>query len=348
VVHVLVARGAPINYQTQDCLDTFLRQHPLVKPQPQPVREKKAEATRAEWIPQQVHEHMGKGTLLPMDGSKIRQALRQGTLPAGWSPDFAWPSIQQRAEEHETTRHSQQQQQQLEQLKQERNNLDKRRKQLERELAEIKQQTAQLDGRIQQEQQNAPPPMADLSSLLEFAARVIPIEQELVGQLEAELSKKKPNLAALDDNTLPQQPKLSLMLNCMGIYEAGIAATSSLDLAQFARQTKRSNMFENSISSKVNRNTIIDLLYCGELARESEFPFVGHEDECPVCGNKTPEELVNFVKERGIHLNEEVLRQKEINGRRVLFCTKQDFPNQSEEQVHEAIDALQALHEEHL
>merc|ERR1712110_110542 len=118
-------------------------------------------------------------------------------------------------EEHETTRHSQQQQ--LEQLKQERNNLDKRRKQLERELAEIKQQTTQLDGRIQQEQQNAPPPMADLSSLLAFAARVIPIEQELVGQLEAELSKKKPHLAALEDNTSPQQPKLSLMLNCMGI-----------------------------------------------------------------------------------------------------------------------------------
>ena len=143
--------------------------------------------------------------------------------------------------------------------------------------------------------------MADLSELLKFASRVIPIEQELVGQLEAELRKKKPHLAALDDNT-SAQPKLSLMLNCMNINAAGIAATSSLDLTNFLRKSKRANVFAESLSPHINRNTILDLLYCGELVREGEFPFVGHEDECPVCGNGTPEALINFIKERGIGL----------------------------------------------
>ena len=63
------------------------------------------------------------------------------------------------------------------------------------------------------------------------------------------------------------------------------------------------------------------------------------------------EKLLMFTvpeKERGIGLNHQVLREKDINGRRVLYCSQKDFPNQSREEVGEAVDALQAIHEEHL
>jgi len=187
----------------------------------------------------------------------------------------------------------------------------------------------------------------DLSALLQFAERVIPIERELVEKLEAELSKNKPHLAALDDNA-SSQPKLSLMLNCMGVDAPGIAATSTMDLTEFLNKSKRANVFVALMAPEVDRNTVLDLLYCGELAREAKFPFVGHEDECPVCSATTADALVNFVMERGIQLNHQSLREKGIHGTRVLYCTEEDFPNQPPKEVYEAVEALQAIHEEHM
>merc|ERR1712130_1077403 len=169
------------------------------------------------------------------------------------------------------------------------------------------------------------------------------IERELVGQLETELSKRKPKLAALNDNT-SSQPKLSLMLNCMGIDATGIAATASLDLAQFARKTARPN-FASSLRAVVKQSTRLDLLYCGEMARECEFPYVGHEDECAVCGNRTVDQLIQYLRERKINLPEQMLRQSQIDGRRILFCTEEDLPGHPADQVHAAIQVLQAVHE---
>ncbi len=316
-------------------------------PQQQAGSEKKKTANEAiKWIPESVNEHMRVGTLVQMNREEIKQGLCMGTLPCAFSPESAWSALQQRAAEHEEKRRNQANP--VQQLEMEDERLKNLCQKLRSDLTEAEQQRVQVGIRLEQERKNSPPPMPDLSELLEFASRVIPVEQELVGQLEAELGKKKPHLAALDDKTSPQ-PKLSLMLNCMGIHASGIAATSSLDLTNFLRKSRRSAVFAESLARvRVDRSTILDLLYCGELVREGEFPFVGHEDECPVCGNVTPEALINFIKERGIGLNHQVLRKKDINGRRVLYCTPKDFPNQSREEVEAAVDALQAIHEEYL
>jgi len=344
-VHALVVCGAPLQFYKQEQLDAFLKKHPAVAQQQAGSEKKKAEKAAIEWIPEALNDHMRVGTLERMDREEIKQGLCMGTLPCAFSSDSAWSALQQLAAEHEDKR--QNQANPVQQLEMEHNDLKNLCQRLRSDLTSAEQKMKQVGTRLEQERKNSPPPMADLSELLKFASRVIPIEQELVGQLEAELRKKKPHLAALDDNT-SAQPKLSLMLNCMNINAAGIAATSSLDLTNFLRKSKRANVFAESLSPHINRNTILDLLYCGELVREGEFPFVDHEDECPVCGNATAKDLINFVKERGIGLNHQVLRDRDINGRRVLYCSQKDFPDQSRKEVEEAVDALQAIHEEHL
>lgn len=79
-----------------------------------------------------------------------------------------------------------------------------------------------------------------------------------------------------------------------------------------------------------------------------ECSVVNHYDDCVVCSSHDPVQLINLIRERGITLDQEVLRREEINGRRVLYCSSKDFPKQSEEEVMNAIDALLAIHEETL
>lgn len=171
-----------------------------------------------------------------MDAPAITQCLHRGTLPCGWLPDGLWTDVQKHAQAHESARLCKHQH--IDQLKQARRVLKQRRQELQIELLDIKTQIGELDAQVK-EQEKSLPALPDLSSLLEFATRVVPIEQDLVGKLQAELDKKKEaQLAALDDDT-STKPKLSLMLNCMGIDTQGIAATRALDLAQFIRKTRR-------------------------------------------------------------------------------------------------------------
>merc|ERR1712110_1233996 len=216
---------------------------------------------------------------------------------------------------------------------------------LQQELVQLNQQHQQLEQRIQDHAKV--PPMKDLSCLLAFARRVEPIEQRLVAHLEEEMAKKKPQLAALSDESSPQ-PKLSLLLNCMNLTEAAIDATRTLDSDTFKRLTKRNQDFtERYSSSSVSMEDIKDLLYCGEMMREGDFPFGDHDLECVVCANHTTQQMINFIRERkDIDLPLDVLERKNINGRRVLFCTVSDFPGQNKEQVMEAMDRLRELHEE--
>ena len=125
-----------------------------------------------------------------------------------------------------------------------------------------------------------------------------PIEQRLVAQLEEEMNKRKTKLSALSDHT-NTAPKLSLLLNCMGVQEAAIAATRDLNETAFKRLTKRTSDFiERYRSDRVSAEDIKDLLYCGEMMRECDFPFADHYYECVVCLHHTPQELINWIKER--------------------------------------------------
>merc|ERR1712110_526385 len=216
---------------------------------------------------------------------------------------------------------------------------------LQQELVQLNQQHEQLEQRILDHAKLSA--MKDLSGLLAFALKVQPIEQRLVADLEEEMAKKKPQLAALSDES-SSQPKLSLLLNCMSLTEAAIDATRTLDGKTFTRLTKRTLDFvERYSSSSVSMEDIKDLLYCGEMMRDVEFPFGDHDLECVVCANHTTQQMINFIRERDdIDLPLDVLDRKNINGRRVLFCTVSDFPGQNKEQVMEAMDRLRELHEE--
>merc|ERR1712130_517184 len=161
-----------------------------------------------------------------------------------------------------------------------------------------------------------------------------------------EMTKKRPQLAALSDYA-SSQPKLSLLLNCMGVEEAAISATRDLDYVSFKRLTKRHECFVDQYATILSVMAIKDLLYCGEMLRDSEFPFSDHDLACAVCANHTATQMINFVKERGdIDLPLDVIAKKNINGKRALFCTPNDFPSLSKQHVRDVVDRLNLIHEE--
>jgi len=232
----------------------------------------------------------------------------------------------------------------LSQLQRDFNDLDHQCQQLEDELMEAKQKRTQAKDQLEHERQNGPPPMRDLSALVEFASRVIPIEQDLVEELEEELRKKNPQLAALSDKH-SNQPKLSLLLNCMGVDEAAIAATRELDSATFKLQTKRSWLLSTTCGSELSDMAFKDLLYCGEMMHDASFPFSEHVEACEVCAQQTPAQLIELIKGlKDVDLPSDVLTNNKINGRRILFCTSDDFPDFSMAQARKAIERLHDIH----
>merc|ERR1719282_1848284 len=361
---MLLAHHAQLKYCKQDKLNEFLQQHPnpqvAIRQEEENKRKKKKEEEekeRQEQVPvtlspatwQRLHEN----TLGDMNDEAITQDLVAGKLACGFSSQLVWADIVKRVQEHETARV--QENQPTVSWRREQATLDARRQQVQVQLAqlqqnlqELNQQYDTLEQRIQEHA--AAPRKRDLSSLLAFAERVQPIEQRLVAQLEEEMNKKKPQLSALSDHTGGTAPKLSLLLNCMGVQEAAIAATRDLNNTAFKRLTKRIPDFTDRYrSDSVSAEDIKDLLYCGEMMRECDFPFGDHDVECVVCINHTAQQLANFIKERhDIDLPAEVLAHQNINGRRVLYAVASDFPEQSKRQVMEALDRLRDLHEEAL
>jgi len=232
----------------------------------------------------------------------------------------------------------------VQQLEMEDNYLKNLCQKLRSDLTEAEQKRVEVGIRLEQERKNSPPPMPDLSDLLEFASRVIPIEQELVGQLEAELRKKNCQLAALSDME-STQPKLSLLLNCMGMEQAAIAATAHLDSKIFKIQTKLSGLLLPSCRSKISAMAFKDLLYCGEMLREAPFPFSTHVEACTVCQQQSPAQLIEFIEGLdGVDLPSDILEQDRINGKCILFCNSDDFPNLPQKEVMEAINRLRDIH----
>merc|ERR1712137_665560 len=184
----------------------------------------------------------------------------------------------------------------------------------------------------------------NLDELIAFAQRVEPIENTLMSELESELEKKKPKLSALTDLQSPQ-PKLSLFLNCMGTHSRAIHATRDLDSTMFQRQAKNNSQFmERYGSADVSQDMLKDLLYCGEILRDCDPPLADHDDKCPVCLNQTPEELINYLREKGIDLDSNTIKRNQINGRRVLFSMAKEFSNA--EASTQALDRLRDIHED--
>merc|ERR1712173_82683 len=140
------------------------------------------------------------------------------------------------------------------------------------------------------------------------------------------------------------QPKLSLLLNCMGVETAGIEATRDMDLKQFTNKARWRNISTQAYGEWISPNTLRDLYYCGQLVGECKYRLVCHDDKCPVCACRTPQQLINFLKERGIRLNSDVIIAEELNGRRVLYCSSDEFPDEPPEEVQQAIFYLQCLH----
>merc|ERR1712137_325393 len=333
IVCMLLARNAKLHSCEQDELNEFLRAHPIL-----PVT-----------LSATMHQKLQQGTLGHMSEEEIARELVVGKLTCGFSDQLAWPNIVKRVEEHENARA--QQMNLVPAWQQEQATIHARRQDVQSELDRLQQELVQLNQQHQQLEQRMQdhakvPPMKDLSSLLAFARRVQPIEQRLVTHLEEEMAKKKVQLAALSDENSPQ-PKLSLLLNCMNLTEAAIEATRTLDSNTFTRLTKRHNFTERYSSSSVSMEDIEDLLYCGEMMRDGEFPFGDHDLECVVCANHTTQQMSNFIRERDdIDLPLDVLERKNINGKRVLFCAASDLPGQNKRKVMEAVDRLRELHEE--
>merc|ERR1712137_914229 len=338
IVHMLLARNAILRSYKQDELNEFIREHPNPQNAHMPVT-----------LSATTQQKLQQGTLGHMSEGEIARELVAGKLTCGFSDQLAWPNIVKRVEEHENARA--QRMKPVTAWKQEQATIRTRRQDVQSELDRLQQELVQLNQQHQKLEQRIQdhakvPPMKNLYSLLVFARRVQRIEQRLVNHLEEEMAKKKVQLAALSDESSPQ-PKLSLLLNCMNLTEAAIHVTRTLDSKTFTKLTKRHDFTERYSSPSVSTEDIKDLLYCGEMVRDGEFPFGDHDLECVVCANHTTQQMINFIRERDdIDLPLDVLERKNINGKRLLFCTASELPGQNKRKVMEAVDRLRELHEE--
>lgn len=138
-----------------------------------------------------------------------------------------------------------------------------------------------------------------------------------------------------------------MLFNCFDLPQEAIDVTSEWTSAEFMRHTKNQASFLSRLQD-TPYSFIKDLLYCGEMMRDGQFPYVDHEGECVVCMNRTADQLVNFIKERGIVLDHDVLRANKISGRHILFSSFPEFAGSGlpKADVLEALDRLRALHEE--
>ena len=182
----------------------------------------------------------------------------------------------------------------------------------------------------------------DWKELKTFAQRVEPIEKALMSTLEAELEKEKPRLSALTD-FYSKHPRLTLLLNCMGVQPEVIQAARGLTGRSFRRQVKDSQEFVRRYSTpKLSHNELKDILYCGQLWCDCGPSIAEHENQCPVCCNSTTEQLLHYLQEISVTLDPDTIKKNNINGRRVLFSMPEEFPHPDE-----AIQALDRLREIH-
>jgi len=260
--------------------------------------------------------------------------LQEGHLPCRWTHDLFWKQICTLTEDQRTLKES---------FQNEKARLDAEEKRLTDELPTLQEQLNQLDQDMQ-EHVRLVSAGVDLEMLSAFSQRVEPIENTLMSELESELEKKKPKLSALTDLQSPQ-PKLSLFLNCMGTHSKAIHATRDLDSTMFQRQVKNPLQFiEQYGSAKVSEEMLKDLLYCGDVLLHCDPPLADHEDKCPVCLNRNPEELINYLREKRIDLDSNTIRRNRINGRRILFSMSKEFPNA--EAATQALNRLRDIHED--
>jgi len=303
-------------------------------------------------VPYHVRQQLDQGTLSHTSEKDIAQQFVEGKLSCRWSDSLVWESIRIRLTEYETSRAQQMEpvsgwRQEQQDLEVRRDDLQQQVERLQKELSEITEKHKDIGKRIE-ERVTEVESMADLSELLSFAKRVSFVEQRLVSKLEEEMNKQNPVLAAQSDETSPQ-PKLSLLLNCMGVQEAAIVATRDLDSALFKRRAKRHELFAEEYNQRVPASGIKDLLYVAEMLGEAQFPFSDHDEECVVCANHTAAQMINFVNERkDINLPVDELKRLDINGKRALFCTSKDFPSMDPEQVRTVLHLLNDIHEEAL
>jgi len=335
IIRMLVAVGAPSSDQHE--LDEFLETHPTL-----PVSKRKSESEEARggkedqtwsWIRTFVFQQLEHRSLKEISADEIKQMLQEGHLPCGWTHDLAWKQIWTLTENQRSLKES---------LQIEKTRLDAEEQRSTDELQKVQEQRKQLDKNMQQQARLVSG--VDLEMLSAFAQRVEPIENALMSELESELEKKKPKLSALTDLQSPQ-PKLSLFLNCMGTHSKAIHATRDLDSTMFQRQVKNSAQFiEQYGSAEVSEEMLKDLLYCGEMLRDCNPPLADHDDKCPVCLNRTPEELTKYLREKGIDLDSNTIRRNRINGRRVLFSMAKEFSNAATPT--QALDRLRDIHED--
>jgi len=341
IVHMLVAVQAPLKRLSQQELDEFLGQHPppQTKPVQPPPQTKPAQPTEDQtwpWMPRVVITEMQQGTLNRISNEEIKRLIHDGLLPCGWTHDPKWKQITTLIEEQETFTAS---------YDSEKTKLEQEETRLTAELNRIQTQLTQVQKKKEQLQEYSPKASSmDWGELKAFAQRVEPIENALMSTLEAELEKKKPQLSALTD-VHSTQPKLSLLLNCMGTQHEGIQATRELDRNTFLRQVKNTQQFVKRYTSpKLSHNELKDMLYCGELLRDCETSIAEHEEQCPVCMNSTAEQLLHYLKEIHITLDPDTIKKNNINGRRVLFSLGEEFPDPNA--ALQALDRLREIHED--
>lgn len=259
----------------------------------------------------------------PCDTGSLTQMMQLGDVPCSWSAEPVWEKaqlevqnfvdsrmrhqdkiagLQQRQEDHKLKLHRLQDQ--IQALRKEETQL---MAVIEAGKKEIQEETQQMEEDSEWNGEN-------MLAFVQAAARA---EAKLVETLEKQLAVAK----TLPSSANKDQPTLSTLLNCFRIATDTIVLVNlmQMDSDEFLVCT-RNDFFR----AGCREPHLFDVLYCQEMLGNAPFPFSEHDDFCTVCACRTPMELVCFLKERGIVLDYDFLKDNNINGPRLL-CLDADL-----------------------
>ena len=153
----------------------------------------------------------------------------------------------------------------------------------------------------------------DMAKLIHFLESAAEVEKELVRQLETQLEEDRQSLFALKEKE--SSPKLSLLLNAFGADARTIQALADLDSMDFMALREEEL---KKIMAKLPRDQQIVVFYTQERLIIGKLPFSKHD--CALCDCKTAEEMVSFLKEKGLErVTADAIRHTGASGKGALL-----------------------------
>ena len=279
------------------------------------------------------------------DEEDILQKMQVGDIPCGWTEQSVWENVKAEVQNFITKRDTQEEI--IKQLESSQDEQTTRIKIIQAQIAALQLEEAKVTKKLQslkseiQEERKHWNEDKEWSgeNMLSFTQTACKVEQQLIHELEEQLQVGE----TLPHRAPQGKPTLSTLLNCFQVKSDTIVLVNlmQLDSDEFL-VTTRGDFYRNNCRAP----HLFDVLYCQEMLNNAPFPFSDHIDYCPVCGCETTTQLLFYLTECKIELDEAFLKENRINGPRALTLDADlDFGNHFEvNKISKSLRKLRTIH----